>query len=127
MRAQLFDLRRNQREALATVTAYGPVQLDPEARTYIGCLVRSNNTAELSAVPHAMAYVLNWRRAQGRLQYGVRTTDVLGVIMVYDSQYTKDACTAPPHVPTPVKNRTAIVVCRRMLQAVADKRYTIPF
>ena len=42
--------------------------------------------------------------------------------MVYDSKYTRDACTAPPHVPTPAKNRTAILVCRRVLQAAADKR-----
>jgi ribonuclease HI len=51
--------------------------------------------------------------------------NMLGVIMVYDSQYTKDACTAPPHVPKPVKNRTAIVVCQRTLQAAADKRVLV--
>lgn len=49
------------------------------------------------------------------MRYGIRTTEVLGVIMVYDSQYTKDACTLPPHVPTPLKNRTAIVVCRQLV------------
>ena len=68
---------------------------------------------------------LNWRRVVGRRQYGLRVADMLGVIMVYDSQYTKDACTAPPHVPKPVKNRTAIVVCQRMLQAAADKRVLV--
>ena len=45
--------------------------------------------------------------------------------MVYDSQYTKDARTAPPHVPPPVKNRTAIMVCRRTLQAAVDKRIRV--
>jgi ribonuclease HI len=39
--------------------------------------------------------------------------------------YTKDACTTPPHVPKPVKNRTAIVVCQRTLQAAADKRVLV--
>ena len=50
---------------------------------------------------------------------------LISLIMVYDSQYTKDACTAPPHVPKPVKNRTAIVVCQRALQAAADKRVLV--
>ena len=45
--------------------------------------------------------------------------------MVYDSQYTRDACVAPPHVPLPAKNRTAIAVCRRLLQAAADKRVLV--
>ena len=46
-----------------------------------------------------MAYVLKWRWTEGRRQYGLRIADELGVIMVYDSQYTRDACVAPPHVP----------------------------
>ena len=41
------------------------------------------------------------------------------------SYQAPDVCTAPPHVPTPAKNRTAVVVCRRMLQAVADKRILV--
>ena len=62
---------------------------------------------------------------EGRRQYGLRIADELGVIMVYDSQYTRDACVAPPHIPLPAKNRTAIAVCRRMLQAAADKRVLV--
>ena len=125
LRAQLFDLDGDSSVVLQTEKAYGPVQLDMDAHSYLGCVVLSNNTAELSAVPHAMAFVLNWRRVVGRRQYGLRVADMLGVIMVYDSQYTKDACTAPPHVPKPVKNRTAIVVCQRTLQAAADKRVLV--
>ena len=68
----MFDLHGDREEVLETVKAYGPVQLDAEAYTYIGCLVRSNNTAELSAVPHAVAHVLKWRRTEGRRQHGLR-------------------------------------------------------
>eukprot|EP01046_Picozoa_sp_COSAG06_P032145 COSAG06_NODE_3190_length_5707_cov_57.591655_6_plen_207_part_00 len=125
LRAQLFDVQGDKDEVIVEEKAYGPVQLDMDAYMYIGCVVRSNNTAELSAVPHAMAFVLNWRRVAGRRQHGLRVADMLGVVMVYDSQYTKDACTAPAHVPTPVKNRTAIVVCQRMLRAAADKRVLV--
>ena len=47
------------------------------------------------------------------------------VAMVYDSQYTKDACTAAPHMPVPDKNGTAIRVCRRLLRAAADRRLMV--
>ena len=42
--------------------------------------------------------------------------------MVYDSQYTKDVCTAAQHVPVPAQNGTAIRVCKRLLQAAAERR-----
>ena len=55
----------------------------------------SNNTAELSAVPHAMIDYIQWRRRSNRRGIDgieVRTTELVGMVMVYDSQYTCDAC-----------------------------------
>ena len=48
----------------------------------------------------------------------------VGVIMVYDSQYTKDQCTAPrpPGHARHVKNVTVIAVCRRLVQALFGNR-----
>ena len=103
---------------------YGAVQLDPTADTFLGCLAMTNNTAELSAVPHIMAAILTWRTrntAPNGLQ--LQQSDEIGVIMVYDSQYTKDQCTAPrpPGHARHVKNATVIAVCRRLVQAVTDR------
>ena len=54
----------------------------------------------------------------------LRTGDEIGALMVYDSQYTCDQCTAPrpPGHARHVKNATVIAVCRRMLQAVTDRQ-----
>ena len=85
----------------------------------------SNNTAELSAVPHIMAAVLTWK-TRNMIPNGLqlRAGDENGVVMVYDSQYTCDQCTAPrpPGHARRVKNATVIAVCRRMLQAVTDRQ-----
>ena len=47
--------------------------------------------------------------------------------MVYDSQYTKDQCTAPapPGRARQVKNATTIAVCRRLIQAATDRQTAI--
>ena len=47
--------------------------------------------------------------------------------MVYDSQYTKDQCTAPtpPGRARHVKNATTIAVCRRLIQAATDRRAAV--
>ena len=59
LRAQLlFDLTGGATKVLDTIVAYVPVQLDPDAHSYIGCLKQSNNTAELTAVPHAMTLLM---------------------------------------------------------------------
>ena len=52
------------------------------------------------------------------------TGDETGALMVYDSQYTCDQCTAPrpPGRARHIKNATVIAVCRRMLQAVTDRQ-----
>ena len=47
------------------------------------------------------------------------------MIMVYGSQYTKDHCTAPAHVPAPATNATVAKVCRRLVQATAERRFEI--
>eukprot|EP01043_Picozoa_sp_COSAG02_P002940 COSAG02_NODE_69_length_42323_cov_23.507850_27_plen_139_part_00 len=80
---------------------------------------------ELSAVPHAMTLLMKWKRGVGRSRWGMRGTETLGAIMVYDSQYTKDTCTAPEHVPVPCTNHTVIVVCRRLIKAARDRRVQI--
>ena len=48
-----------------------------------------------SAVPHAMIDYIQWRRRSNRRGVDgieVRTTELVGMVMVYDSQYTCDAC-----------------------------------
>eukprot|EP01043_Picozoa_sp_COSAG02_P074565 COSAG02_NODE_14985_length_1217_cov_18.995528_1_plen_123_part_00 len=110
---------------MARRDAYGPVQLDPAADTYVGCLTMSNNTAELSAVPHIAAHMVTWKTENtGAYGLQLRAADVVGVVMVYDSQYTRDQCTAPrpPGRTRRVKNATVIAVCRRLLQAAMDRR-----
>ena len=107
---------------------YGPVQLDPEEDTYLGCLTKSNNTAELSAVPHIMAAVLTWR-TRNTAPHGLQLqpSAEVGVIMVYDSQYTKDQCTAPrpSERARHLKNVTVIAVCKRLIQAVTERRVVV--
>ena len=53
----------------------------------------------------------------------LRPSDEVGVVMVYDSQYTKDQCTAPrpPGHARHARNATVIAVCRRLIQAVTDR------
>ena len=109
---------------METREGYGPVQLEPTERTFCGCIQRSNNTAELSAVPHVMVDVITWRRRNSGTR-GVRlaASEPLGVIMVYDSQYTKDQCTMkrPPDSARQLKNATVVAVCRRLIQAATER------
>jgi hypothetical protein len=41
-------------------------QLDMDAEDYIGCAGKTNNTAELSAVPHALYRTYRWRQSNRR-------------------------------------------------------------
>jgi ribonuclease HI len=111
------------------ICSYGKVILDEEhpGGAYMGCVVESNNTAELSAVPHVMATMIDWRRqaAARRDEDRITVGEAVGLIMVYDSQYTKDHCTAPTHVPAPATNATVVKVCRRLVQATAERRFEI--
>jgi ribonuclease HI len=52
------------------------------------------------------------------------TREMAGLVMVYDSQYTKDRCTerASKHG---AKNATVISVCRRLVQAAAERQFHI--
>jgi ribonuclease HI len=57
----------------------------------------------------------------------VRTTELVGMVMVYDSQYTCDACVTRRNrsKAREPKNETAIAVCRRMVQAATDRNALI--
>ena len=72
-----------------------------------------------------MAAILTWR-TRNTAPNGLRLqpSEEVGVIMVYDSQYTKDQCTAPRPLGRArhMKNATVIAVCRRLIQAVTDRR-----
>ena len=50
---ELMTVHRNpSRDRLLRIRqAYGPVQLEEDKSDFCGCIKRSNNTAELSAVP----------------------------------------------------------------------------
>ena len=121
-----FRARLMQLDAWSVVEefdAYGPVVLDP-GPTYVGCVTLSNNTAELSAVPHALVAVARWREGnRGRAgPAALREAETLGVIMAYDSQYTKDRCTAQAqrsNARAP-KNATVVAVCRRLVRAAKE-------
>ena len=107
---------------------YGPVQLDPADNTFCGCIQLSNNTAELSAVPHVMTDAICWRRRNsGRRGIRLAPHEPLGIIMVYDSQYTKDQCTMrkPPDSPRQLRNATVVAVCRRLVQAAVERTIDI--
>ena len=66
------------------VTAYGPVQLDMSQNDFIGCIDKTNNTGELSAVPHAIYRVYRWRQ-HNKKRLNLRHKDWTHVVMVYDS------------------------------------------
>ena len=71
-----------------------------------------------------MADMLCWRHRNTASQgLGLEPGEPIGLVMVYDSQYTKDQCTAsrPTRSARVIKNATVIAVCRRLLQAVADR------
>jgi hypothetical protein len=74
-----------------------------------------------------MATMIDWRRqaAARRDEDRITAGEAVGLIMVYDSQYTKDHCTAPTHVPAPTTNATVVKVCRRLVQATAERRFEI--
>ena len=96
------------------VQAYGTVQLDMDAEDYIGCVDKTNNTAELSAVPHALRRVYRWSQ-QNKRSLNLRSRVWTYVIMVYDSEYTRMECDAAETDPLPQKNRTTIRMIRRLL------------
>ena len=126
LRSHDDDMRRGEVMMHAELVRIGLDEEHPGG-AYMGCVVESNNTAELSAVPHVMATMIDWRRqaAARRDEDRITVGEAVGLIMVYDSQYTKDHCTAPTHVPAPATNATVVKVCRRLVQATAERRFEI--
>jgi ribonuclease HI len=125
--ARLYKRREEdgEEEMIEDYKAWGPVQLDAEEPTFVGCVRKSNNTAELSAVPHAMAAAMVWRRQNaGCRGYRIKTRETTGMVMVYDSQYTRDRCTERTSKHG-AKNATVISVCRRLVQAAAERQFHV--
>ena len=89
---------------------------------YCGCIARSNNTAELSAVPQILVHCCTLRRHQlgaareawhdeGAAARGLPPTTL---ILAYDSAYTHAQCTG--RLVPAATNTTVIAVCRRLLR-----------
>ena len=114
--------------------AHGPVDLDPDSKCFCGCLHNSNNTAELSAVPHILTRVLRERRriltqaasiptrvSSEHVQYlRSRAAVPETLILAYDSEYTRQMCDVSPDAPLPSSNATVISLCRRLLLEARD-------
>ena len=79
------------------------------------------------ATSHHMATMIDWRRQAAARRDADRITvgETVGLVMVYDSQYPKDRCTAPAYVPAPTVNAAVGKVCRRLVQATAERRFDI--
>ena len=106
-----------------------------DARDYSGCVALSNNSAELSAIPQILARILMWRKRrldqlQQLAEYGRATGlhDEAGAIdaiedperpttlvLVYDSQYTRDMRDVGDGAPPSWENTTVVTLCRRLL------------
>ena len=85
---ELMTVHRNpSRDRLLRIRqAYGPVQLEAAKSDFCGCIKRSNNTAELSAVPHILVDAITWKiraEASGKLAPGQWTI----LVLVYDAKY----------------------------------------
>lgn len=102
---------------------YGSVIVDDMSDPrYCGCIVRSNNTAELSAVPHILVHCCTLRRQQlgaARQAYHDGAAAAWGLppatlILAYDSAYTHEQCTG--RLVPAATNTTVIAVCRRLLR-----------
>ena len=96
------------------VKAYGTVQLDENAPDFIGCIDKTNNTGELSAVPHAIYRVYRWRQ-HNRAGLNLRRKDWVHVIMVYDSECARVNSDAAVTDPLPHKNTTVTRMIRRLI------------
>ena len=74
-----------------------------------------------------MANLIVWRHRRAGTAARLEDCEDVGIIMVYDSQYTKDMCTAarPRTERRQVKNATVIATCRRLLQAATDRRFVV--
>ena len=107
---------------------HGPVTTDPADHDYVGCTVYTNNTGEMSAIPHVMAYVIEKvkeQRTQQEEEWKARklmtTRHAYTVILVYDSQYVRDMCDVADAHPLPATNRTVVAVARQMIRAAKQQ------
>jgi len=118
----------------AQVLGHGPVMLDDGDATFCGAITLSNNTAELSALPHILITLLIRRRAAmaaaaraaGTLHYDDRYANptehvpAITLVLAHDSQYVKDTCECKPGAPPAATNTTLVSLCRRLLREAAD-------
>ena len=106
------------------VKAYGVVQLDMSAPDFIGCINKTNNTGELSAVPHAIHRVYRWRQ-HNRRRLNLRSTDWTHVIMVYDSECARTNSDATVTDPLPDANTTVVRMIRRLIAEMPNYRIRV--
>ena len=101
---------------------------DPADHDYVGCTAYTNNTGEMSAIPHVMSHVINKVRKQREQQEKEWKAKKLmnmrreyTVILVYDSQYVRDMCDVADAHPLPTTNRTVTAVARQMIKAAKQQ------
>ena len=113
---------------------YGPIVLDVTEPSFCGAIARSNNTAELSALPHILVRILIRRRqrmAQASREHGCLNPaadfanptghiPLETVILAHDSQYVKDTCEVQAGTAPAATNTTLVSLCRRLLQEARD-------
>ena len=100
--------------------AYANVQTDPDEADFCGAIASTNNTGELSAIPHAIYRVMRWKRVNRR-RLNLRSHDRVHVIMVYDSEYAHHNATASIHEDLPEKNTTMVRMVRRLMKEAATE------
>ena len=88
----------------------------------------TNNTGEMSAIPHVMAHVIDQVKEQRERQEAEWKANKLmtlqrqyTVILVYDSQYVRDMCDVADAHPLPATNRTVVAVARQMIRAAKQQ------
>eukprot|EP01052_Picozoa_sp_SAG31_P001877 SAG31_NODE_63_length_28659_cov_23.074685_12_plen_239_part_00 len=114
--------------------AYGPLVYDIEHEHFCGCLHASNNTAELSALPHILVRMLRRRAEQQRnalaLWPPIHDADpdeeppplpIETVILAHDSTYVRTVCDVPPLNPPPELNSTVVMLCRKLLAEAREQ------
>jgi hypothetical protein len=121
-RVQLAQQGMQDAPASFGAVCHGPVITDTAAAAFSGCIARTNNTAELSAVPQMLARACRYQRdKRDSASRGRRPPPPpLTLIFCYDSQYTHDTCVADAASPLPRRNCTIVALCRRLLADAAQ-------
>ena len=119
-----MQLEQGMQNAPASFGAvcHGPVIIDTAAAAFSGCIARTNNTAELSAVPQMLARACRYQRDKRDSARRGRQPPPppLTLIFCYDSQYTHDTGVADAASPLPRRNCTIVALCRRLLADAAQ-------